>query len=72
MASESAESPHPVRRVARTVTPPYRGRSNEEMNLVGYLIIAGLLVLLVPLGPFLVLAWLVLRLRRDLKRRDIV
>lgn len=69
MASESDESPPPARRVVRTVTPPYRGRSDEEMNLIGYLIIGGLLVLLIPLGPFIIVAWLILRIRRDLRQR---
>ena len=69
MASESEESPPPLRRVARTVTPPYRGRSNEEMNIIGYLLIGGLLIVLVPLGPFIIVAWLIYRLRRDLARR---
>ena len=69
MASESEESPPPVRRVVRTVTPPYRGRSNEEMNLIGYLILAGLLIVLVPLGPFIVVGWLLYRLRRALTQR---
>jgi hypothetical protein len=59
MATEESESTEgTVVQVYQTVTPPYRGRSNEEMNLVGYLLIGGLLILLIPLGPFLLAFWL--------------
>ncbi|WP_340098821.1 DUF7535 family protein [Salinibaculum salinum] len=70
MSSDTTDQP--ARRVYRTVTPPYRGRSDEEMNLVGYLLIAGLLILLIPLGPVLLLLWLLALVRRDLRRRDVV
>jgi hypothetical protein len=46
----------------RTVTPPYAGRPDSEMNLVGWAMFAILLVLLIPLGPFILLAWLLSRL----------
>jgi hypothetical protein len=45
-------------RVYRTVTPPYRSRPDREMHTVGLLLFAGLIVLLLPLGPFLLVAWL--------------
>ena len=70
MSSESAKSPPPLRRAARTVTQPYRGRSDRGLYLIGYLLIGGLLVLLVPLGPFIIVAWLLLRLRRALTGRS--
>ena len=69
MASESEEPPRPVRRAVRTVTPPYRGRSNEEMNLIGYLLIGGLLILLVPLGPIILVAWVLVRIWRAVSQR---
>jgi hypothetical protein len=60
MAIEEADdSDSTAERVYRTVTPSYHGRSDEEMNLIGYLLIAGLLILLIPLGPFLLLFWLI-------------
>lgn len=62
MASDAADQPLP-KRALRTVTPPYGGRSDTEMNLVGYLLLAGLLVLLVPLGPFILFAWLLAKAR---------
>ena len=59
--SEAAETEDPslVRRAYRTVTPGYRGREDVEMDLVGWGILLGLVVLLVPLLPFLVIVWLV-------------
>ncbi|MFB6107199.1 MAG: hypothetical protein ABEJ70_09525 [Halobacteriaceae archaeon] len=58
MSSQDAEPPAPVhRRVVRTVTPPYRSRPDEEMNAIGLAYLLGLLVLLVPLLPFLVIVW---------------
>jgi hypothetical protein len=62
MASESEEEP--VREAYDTVTPPYKGRSDTEMNLIGYMIIGGLLILLVPLAPFILVLWLASRLLR--------
>ncbi|MFC7132228.1 MULTISPECIES: DUF7535 family protein [Salinibaculum] len=70
MATE--ESPpglEPVQKVYRTVTPPYRGRSNQQMNLVGYLIIGGMLILFVPLAPFIIAWWLVAKLLGAIRQR---
>lgn len=41
--------------VLRTVTPPYRGRPDSEMSTIGFSIFLGLLVLLVPLLPFILI-----------------
>ncbi len=54
--SESDEST--AKKALRTVTPPYRGRPDEEMNLIGLAYFLVLLVLLVPLLPFVVIIWL--------------
>ena len=50
----------------RMVTAPYRSQQNEEMTLVGLLYGAGLLVVLLPLLPFIVLLYLLGGLRRAL------
>lgn len=42
----------------RTVTKPYRSRTDEEMNIIGLLYGLGLLIVLIPLLPFIVLIWL--------------
>ena len=47
----------------RTVTAPYRSRSDSEMNLIGLLYGLGLVIVLLPLLPFIVLLWLAGKLR---------
>ena len=39
-------------------TPPTKSRTNSEMNAIGYLIFAVLLMVLLPLLPFLLVLWL--------------
>jgi hypothetical protein len=41
-----------------TVTETYRSRANNEMNLIGLLYGAGLVLILIPLLPFIALIWL--------------
>lgn len=43
--------------LVRTVTAPYRSRSDDEMNLVGMLLGLGLVLVMIPLLPFLLLVW---------------
>jgi hypothetical protein len=45
----------------RTVTPSYRPREEGSMDAVGWAILLGLVVLLVPLLPFAILVWLISR-----------
>ena len=60
MSSQSAgEDPGAVEKVVRTVTPPYRGHGDPEMNTFGLVYFAALLVLLIPLLPFMLIAWIV-------------
>lgn len=58
-----------VRKALRTVTPYYRGRSDEEMNLVGITYFLVLLVLLVPLLPFLLIVWALTKLFGAVRQR---
>jgi hypothetical protein len=44
-----------VKKVLRTVTPPYRSRPDTEMNTIGWLLFLGLLSVLVPLLPFILI-----------------
>lgn len=55
--------------VLRTVTPPYRGRPDSEMSTIGFSIFLGLLVLLVPLLPFILIVWLLTKAFGTAKRR---
>ncbi|SEO53121.1 hypothetical protein SAMN04487948_103102 [Halogranum amylolyticum] len=43
----------------RTVTPGYRSRPDTEMNVIGLTYFLVLLVLLVPLLPFIIVVWLI-------------
>jgi hypothetical protein len=55
---DQEETPPLPRRVLRTVTPRYGGRGDNEMNAVGWGIGLGMLVLLVPMLPFIAIVWL--------------
>lgn len=59
--SESAETEDPgvLTRAYRTVTPGYRGRDDVEMNLVGWGLLLGVVLILVPLLPFIIVVWAV-------------
>ncbi|MFC7097809.1 DUF7535 family protein [Halobaculum marinum] len=41
----------------RTVTPGYRSHSDDEMNAIGWAMFLGLLVILLPLLPFVAIVW---------------
>ncbi|WP_276280178.1 DUF7535 family protein [Halorussus caseinilyticus] len=51
--------PAPVKKVARTVTPPYRGRPDTEMTTIGIVYFLGLVVLLIPMLPFIAIVWVI-------------
>jgi hypothetical protein len=65
----SDEEPGPVKKAARTVTPYYRGRPDAEMTTIGIVYFLGLVVLLVPLLPFLLIVWLLSKLTGRAARR---
>jgi hypothetical protein len=44
--------------IVDTVTETYRSRADNEMNLIGLLYGAGLILVLIPLLPFIALIWL--------------
>ena len=56
------DDPSALERRQRTVTKPYRGREDVEMDFVGWAIFAGLLVVMLPLLPFVAVLWVVARL----------
>lgn len=49
-------------RVLRTVAPPYAGRRDREMNLVGWGYFLGLVIILLPFFPVLIVLWAVTKL----------
>ena len=67
--SQGESEEHPVTKVLRTVTPPYYGHSDREMNTIGAGIFLGLLVLLVPLLPFLIIIWVLSKLTGEVATR---
>jgi len=54
-----AEDPPLPKKVLRTVTPGTRGHKDPGMDVIGWSIMVGMLVLLVPLLPFIVIVWLI-------------
>jgi len=48
--------------VIRTVTAPYRSRSDSEMNLMGMLLGLGMVIVVIPLLPFIVVVWVLSKL----------
>lgn len=67
---ERATSEQPAtERLYRTVTPPYFGRPDTEMDVLGWGFFLGILVLLVPLLPFMVILWVGGKLLGALRRR---
>jgi hypothetical protein len=61
-ADETDEEPGGLRRAYRTVTPGYLPRPDAGMDAVGWGLLVGIVLLLVPLLPFLVVVWLLSRL----------
>lgn len=57
-----SDDPNAIERVYRTVKPTWVGHSDREMSTIGWGIFLGLLVLLVPLLPFILLAWVLGRI----------
>jgi len=60
--SESEDADSAVLEAIRTVTPPYGDRPNVEMNTIGWGLFLGLVILLIPLLPFVVIIWAISRL----------
>ena len=48
--------------VLRTVTAPYRSRPDSEMSTVGMLLGLGMVIVLVPLLPFVLVIWVISKL----------
>jgi len=55
--STEMQEPSAPRKALRTVTPESKSRPDMEMDSIGWALFLGLVVLLVPLLPFLVVLW---------------
>ncbi|MFT4890393.1 MAG: hypothetical protein ACI9YT_001308 [Halobacteriales archaeon] len=56
-AASDSESDSTLVEAIRTVTPPTPNRSNLEMNTFGWGLLLGLVILLIPLLPFVIIIW---------------
>lgn len=63
------EEPSAPRKVLRTVTPGSRPRPDMEMDSIGWALFLGLVVLLVPLLPFVAIVWDLSKLLEFLSRQ---
>jgi len=46
----------------RTVTKPYRSRPDSEMSIMGMLLGLGLIMVMIPLLPFIAIIWILSKL----------
>ena len=53
--SSGSTLPEPL----RTVTPPSRTHPDQGMDIIGWGVLLGLLVILFPLLPFILIVWLI-------------
>lgn len=60
-ADTAADEPT-VDPVYRTLGKPFRARADAEMDAVGWTIFLGMVILFIPLLPFIVLVWLITKL----------
>ncbi|WP_251341265.1 DUF7535 family protein [Haloplanus halophilus] len=51
----------PARTAYRTLGKPFRSRPDAEMDVIGWSVFLGVLILLLPLLPLLILVWLLTR-----------
>jgi hypothetical protein len=51
------DEPGVLTKAYRSVSPRYESRGNAEMDSIGWAMFLGMLVLFVPLLPFLLLVW---------------
>ena len=57
----ATDDPGLLRKAYRTVTPAYRSHDEGSMDVVGWSMVVGLVALLLPLLPFLVVVWVLTR-----------
>ncbi|WP_224270292.1 DUF7535 family protein [Haloprofundus salinisoli] len=67
--SSDDETPGLMTKAYRTVTPGYRSHPDTEMNVIGLTYALLLVILIVPLLPFMVIVWLLTRVFERIERR---
>jgi hypothetical protein len=63
----TAPAPSDSHPLAPTVTKRYLSRPDGEMNLIGWAMFGMLLLLVIPLLPFIALVWVVAKLGERLR-----
>jgi hypothetical protein len=58
----SDDDPGVLTKTYRSVSPWYRSHPDAEMDSIGWAMFLGILVLLLPLLPFLIVVWVLERL----------
>ncbi|QCJ47116.1 MULTISPECIES: DUF7535 family protein [Haloprofundus] len=67
--SSDDETPGLMTKAYRTVTPGYKSRPDTEMNVIGLTYALLLVILIVPLLPFVIIVWLLTRVFERIDRR---
>ena len=57
--AESAADESTLEPVYRTLGKPFRARADAEMDAIGWTIFLGMVILFVPLLPFILLIWVI-------------
>ncbi|XVH30354.1 DUF7535 family protein [Haloferacaceae archaeon DSL9] len=68
-ASQRSDESSAATKLYRTVSPRYHSHPDSEMNLLGWLYFAGLLVLLLPLLPAIAVIWVADKVVTAIRRR---
>lgn len=68
--ADTTDDTGPLTQAVQTVTPPYVGRPDAEMNTLGWGYVAVLVLLLFPFLPFVLLVWGTVRLIEALTGQD--
>lgn len=65
----SSDDESALQEAMRTVTPEYFGRPDREMDAIGWGIFLGMVILLIPLLPFMIIVWVIAQLTGHADRR---
>jgi hypothetical protein len=57
--AETAADESTLEPVYRTLGKPFRARADAEMDAIGWTIFLGMVILFVPLLPFILLVWVI-------------
>ena len=59
---ESATDGPTLEPVYRTLGKPFRARADAEMDAIGWTVFLGMVILFVPLLPFVLLVWVITKI----------